>query len=114
MSTIILDDLVYLFFAVAISIFLIFRSMNEKHRIIDGAWLLAIGVVEIIYCAFAGVFWVLSVTGIFPPANSGWKFIPDYFVLIVVLPVLLSLGIFSIAYSTRVLGPKKTLESRKV
>ena len=114
MSIIIFDDLIILFGAVAILIISVIKSRNEKSRIMVGAWLLAVGVVETIFCAFAGVFWILWVSGVFPHVIRGWKFVPDYFGLTVFFPVLLSIGIFSIAYSMRMSNIKKALESRKV
>lgn len=114
MSIIIFDDLIFLFGAVAVLIISVISARNEKRRIIVGAWLLAIGVIETIFCAFGFVFWVLLLSGAIPHVIRGWTFIPDYFGLTVDLPVLLSVGIFSIGYSMRMSNAKKGLESRTV
>ncbi len=114
MTIIVLDDLLIIFGAFVILIIAVIRSRNQKYRILSGAWLVAFGVLEAIYCAFIGVSWILWVSGVFPSANSGWKFIPDYFGLTVAFPVLLSIGIVSVAYGLHVSNPKNPTPQKNV
>jgi len=114
MSQIMLDDLSIIFAAFVILIIFVIRLRNQKYRTLSGTWLIAVGAVETVYCAFIGVSWIFRVSGVYPPANSGWKFIPDYFGLTVLFPVLLLIGIVSIAYGMRMSNTKKALASGKV
>jgi ribosomal protein L40E len=116
-TTIILENLEIIIGAFVLLIIYVIRSKNQKYRIYAGAWLIAVGVLEVLGCALFVALYVLDMYGVLPVHPSNYtppKFTPDPYELTVFIPALLSIGIVSIAYGLHVSNSKNPTPQKNV